>query len=120
MTAADAAKLARTAGVKAVIKDEKRKLDTTRTPEFLRLTKTGGIWDRLGGPSRNAGAGVVVADLDSGLSPRTRRSRRCATRSRCDGFSGTSQTGEQWDASDCTTKVDRGALLHRRRHGEPR
>ena len=33
MTAADAAKLAGTAGVKAVIKDEKRKLDTTRTPE---------------------------------------------------------------------------------------
>ena len=69
MTAGDAAKLARTAGVKAVLKDEKRKLDTTRTPEFLGLTKRGGIWDQLGGPQRNAGAGVVVADLDSGLWP---------------------------------------------------
>jgi Peptidase inhibitor I9 len=62
MTAADAAKLATTPGVKAVIKDEKRKLDTTRTPEFLGLTKRAGVWDQLGGPRRNAGAGVVVAD----------------------------------------------------------
>jgi len=105
MTAADAAKLARTAGVKAVIKDEKRKLDTTRTPEFLGLTKPGGIWDQLGGPSRNAGAGVVVADLDSGLWPENPSVAPLRNPKPVRQFTGTCQTGEQWDASDCTTKV---------------
>ena len=105
MTAADAAKLARTAGVKAVIKDEKRTLDTTRTPEFLGLTKRGGIWDQLGGPSRNAGAGVVVADLDSGLWPENPSVAPLRNPKPVRQFSGTCQTGEQWDASDCTTKV---------------
>ena len=105
MTAADAAKLARTAGVKAVIKDEKRKLDTTRTPEFLGLTKRGGIWDQLGGPSRNAGAGVVVADLDSGLWPENPSVAPLRNPKPVRQFSGVCQTGEQWDASDCTTKV---------------
>ncbi len=105
MTAADAAKLARTAGVKAVIKDEKRKLDTTRTPEFLGLTKKGGIWDQLGGPSRNAGAGVVVADLDTGLWPENPSVAPLRNPKPVRQFSGTCQTGEQWDASDCTTKV---------------
>jgi subtilisin family serine protease len=105
MTAADAAKLAHTAGVKAVIKDEKRKLDTTRTPEFLGLTKKGGIWDQLGGPSRNAGAGVVVADLDSGLWPENPSVRPLRNPKPVPQFSGTCQTGEQWEAADCTTKV---------------
>ena len=43
MTAGDAALLARTAGVRAVVKDEKRKLDTTSTPAFLGLSKPGGL-----------------------------------------------------------------------------
>jgi subtilisin family serine protease len=105
MTAGDAAALARTPGVKAVIKDEKRKLDTTRTPEFLGLTKRGGIWDQLGGPQRNAGAGVVVADLDSGLWPENPSVAPLRNPKPVPQFSGTCQTGEQWDASDCTTKV---------------
>ena len=70
LTAADAAKLARTPGVKAVRKDQKRKADTTRTPEFLGLTKPGGLWDQLGGPGRRgAGSGVVVGVIDTGLWP---------------------------------------------------
>lgn len=105
MTSTDAAKLARTAGVKAVIKDEKRKLDTTRTPEFLGLTKPGGIWDQLGGPQRNAGAGVVVADLDSGLWPENPSVAPLRNPKAVPQFSGTCQTGEQWTAANCTTKV---------------
>ncbi|HST65046.1 MAG TPA: S8 family serine peptidase [Mycobacteriales bacterium] len=105
MTSGDAAKLARTPGVKAVLKDEKRKLDTTRTPEFLGLTKRGGIWDQLGGPQRNAGAGVVVADLDSGLWPENPSVAPLRNPKPVPQFSGTCQTGEQWTASNCSTKV---------------
>ncbi|HEV7655510.1 MAG TPA: S8 family peptidase [Mycobacteriales bacterium] len=105
MSTVDAAKLARTPGVKAVIKDEKRTLDTTRTPEFLGLTKKGGIWDQLGGPQRDAGAGVVVADLDSGLWPENPSVAPLRNPKPVRQFAGTCQTGEQWDASDCTTKV---------------
>ena len=105
MTSSDAAKLARTAGVKAVLKDEARKLDTTRTPEFLGLTKRGGIWDQLGGPQRNAGAGVVVADLDSGLWPENPSVAPLRNPKPVPQFSGTCRTGEQWTAANCSTKV---------------
>jgi subtilisin family serine protease len=105
LTAGDAAKLARTAGVKAVIKDEKRKLDTTRTPEFLGLTKPTGIWNQLGGPRRGAGAGVVVGVLDSGLWPDSPSVAPLTSPRPVPQFTGTCQTGEAWDASDCSTKV---------------
>ena len=105
MTAGDAATLARTPGVKAVLKDEKRTLDTTRTPEFLGLTKRGGIWDQLGGPQRNAGAGVVVADLDSGLWPENPSVRPLRSPKPVPQFTGTCQTGEQWTAASCSTKM---------------
>src|SRR5215207_1871205 len=105
LTAADAAKLARTAGVKAVIKDEKRKVDTTRTPEFLGLTKPGGIWDQLGGPATGAGAGVVVGSLDSGLWPESPSVAPLVDPKPVSSWAGTCRTGEGWDASDCSTKV---------------
>ena len=105
MTAADAAKLARAAGVKAVVKDEKLKVDTTRTPEFLGLTKPGGIWDQLGGPTKDAGAGVVVADLDTGLWPENPSVAPLRNPKPVKQFSGTCETGEQWAASNCSTKV---------------
>ena len=105
MTPADAAKLARTAGVKAVVKDERRKLDTTRTPEFLGLTKpVVGLWAQNGGVGK-AGEGVVVGSLDSGLWPESPSVAPLTNPRPVPQFSGTCQTGEQWDASDCTTKV---------------
>jgi subtilisin family serine protease len=105
MTTVDAAKLASTPGVKLVLKDEKRKVDTTRTPEFLGLTKRGGIWDQLGGPTRGAGAGVVVGSIDSGLWPENPSVAPLRNPKPVPQFSGTCQTGDQWDASDCSTKV---------------
>ncbi|HEX6755350.1 MAG TPA: S8 family serine peptidase [Mycobacteriales bacterium] len=105
MTAGDAALLARTAGVTAVVKDERRKLDTTRTPEFLGLTRPGGIWEQLGGPAKGAGAGIVVGSLDSGLWPESPSVAPLVKPKPVSRFHGTCQLGESWDASDCTTKV---------------
>ncbi len=105
MTAADAAKLAGTAGVLAVTKDERRTIDTTRTPEFLGLTKPGGIWSQLGGPgSRGAGSGVVVGVVDSGAWPESPSLAPLAN-PRPISFAGTCQTGEQWTAANCTSKI---------------
>ena len=105
MTAGDAATLARTPGVKLVLKDEARKVDTTRTPEFLGLTKRGGIWDQLGGPRRGAGAGVVVGSIDSGLWPENPSVAPLVSPKPVPQFTGTCQTGEQWTAANCSTKV---------------
>ena len=41
---------------------------TTDSPHFLGLDAGGGIWSQLGGPA-NAGAGVVVGVIDSGIWP---------------------------------------------------
>ncbi|MEZ0165749.1 S8 family peptidase [Kineococcus sp. LSe6-4] len=96
------------------------------TADYLGLTGPGGVWDRLGGPGQ-AGRGVVVADLDTGLWPEhpsvagaklpTRapaddphgpyRSGSTIRMTKADGgtYTGVCQTGERWSASNCSTKV---------------
>ena len=54
LTAAQAEKLAATAGVLAVEKDEARPLDTSSTPSFLGLNAPGGLWDQNGGVAARA------------------------------------------------------------------
>jgi hypothetical protein len=68
LTEAQAEKLASTPGVLSVVKDELRTMDTSSTPTFLGLTDKGGLWDQLGGP-RDAGEGVIVGVIDSGIWP---------------------------------------------------
>lgn len=55
-------------GVKAVTKDELRKMDTSSTPTFLGLTAPGGLWDQLGGFD-SAGEDIIIGDVDSGIWP---------------------------------------------------
>lgn len=62
---ANIGQVANAPGVKAVYLDELRQLDTYRTPEFIGATVA---WAALGGQS-NAGEGVVVGILDSGVWP---------------------------------------------------
>jgi hypothetical protein len=59
------AALAKLPGVTAVYPDELLKLDTERTPAFISATT---VWNNLGGQA-NAGEGVVVGVLDSGVWP---------------------------------------------------
>ena len=71
LTAAQANRLARTAGV---VRLERATLqhpdqDDAFTADFLGLTKSdGGLWSRLGG-GPNAGHGVIVGDIDTGIWP---------------------------------------------------
>lgn len=68
LTARQAGRLAKMAGVVAVTKDELKTPDTTDSPAFLGLDAPGGLWSQLGGPA-NAGAGVVVGVIDTGIWP---------------------------------------------------
>ncbi|KAL2339223.1 hypothetical protein Fmac_013669 [Flemingia macrophylla] len=65
-TPSQAARLKGRPGVKLVEKDKGAKLMTTYTPEFLSLPK--GVWAQEGG-DRNAGDGVVIGFVDSGINP---------------------------------------------------
>lgn len=68
LTARQAAKLARTKGVIALSKDRLMQPDTTQSPHFLGLDAEGGLWQQLGG-NEDAGAGVVVGVIDTGIWP---------------------------------------------------
>jgi subtilisin family serine protease len=97
---------------------------TWRSPKFLGLTGKNGAWTTHGG-QRKAGAGVVIADLDSGIWPESKSfagarltkkpkttwdiSRRgTATRmEKADGgvFRGQCVIAKKWDRGDCNTKI---------------
>ncbi|CAM8915231.1 unnamed protein product [Rhodiola kirilowii] len=59
-------KLTKSKGVKLVEKDKGVKLMTTYTPDYLGLPQ--GVWTSEGGP-RNAGEGVVIGFVDTGIDP---------------------------------------------------
>jgi len=65
-----AAEIAKQPGVMSVEKDKLYQLDTTDSPHFLGLDQKRGLWNQLGG-QKNAGAGVVVGVIDSGIWPET-------------------------------------------------
>ena len=68
LTAGQVRQLSRTAGVVRVEKDAERQLDTTYSPTFLGLNKPGGLWEQTGG-DKEAGQGVSVGVIDSGIGP---------------------------------------------------
>ncbi|MEV7694855.1 S8 family serine peptidase [Microbacterium sp. NPDC089189] len=68
LSAAQAAKLASSAGVRGVFPDEIRHPDAVPSTQFLGLEGAGGVWDAVGGIDQ-AGAGVVVGVVDTGIAP---------------------------------------------------
>lgn len=124
LTAAQALDLATDRRVLAVEKDEARHLDTWNTPDFLGLAGKKGVWKQTGG-IESAGDGIVIADLDTGIWPESKSfigkplgkkpkttwditMRGTATRmEKKDGslFTGECETGENWTASLCSTKI---------------
>jgi len=71
LSAAQATKLSKMAGVQALSKDKLAHPDTTYSPEFLGLSSPGGAWAQLGG-GPHAGAGLVVGVLDTGIWPESK------------------------------------------------
>ncbi|WP_180536838.1 S8 family serine peptidase [Micrococcus luteus] len=71
-TAEEAAALAADPAVLAVVPDEIRPLDTVSSPDVLGLTGKKGLWAQVVGkktPAQDAGRGVVVGIVDSGIRP---------------------------------------------------
>ncbi|SOC56871.1 S8 family serine peptidase [Ornithinimicrobium cerasi] len=69
LTAAEAAHLAKAKGVVNVWEDETRHADTVTTPDYLGMTGKTGVWQQQFGGDENAGKGIVVGVIDTGIDP---------------------------------------------------
>jgi len=122
LTTAQAAKLASNKNVVGVSPDEIKHVQATSDAEFLGLEGDSGVWAKIGGTDK-AGAGIVVGDIDTGIAPENPSFAGDAlgtsaggapyldgstiTYAKADGntFHGVCQTGEQFTAADCSTKL---------------
>nr|MBA2694434.1 S8 family peptidase [Actinomycetota bacterium] len=67
LTATEAAQLRKSDQVLNVTEDEIYQLDTVSTPDYLGLTGDSGVWNQQFGGPADAGDGVIVGVLDSGV-----------------------------------------------------
>ncbi|MGI5485695.1 S8 family serine peptidase [Microtetraspora malaysiensis] len=128
LTMAQAAQLNATQDVLSVVPDRLHKaLDDRRSTDFLGLAGESGLWSELGGTA-NAGKGVVVGVIDTGIWPenplfaapalgteaptdadpyRPYLQGSTTVMKKADGgtFTGVCQTGEQFTADLCNQKV---------------
>ncbi|HEU5223830.1 MAG TPA: S8 family serine peptidase [Candidatus Lumbricidophila sp.] len=123
LTGAQAAKLTATPGVKSVVLDQKVHVDAVPSTDFLGLSGATGVWNALGGISE-AGKGVVVGVVDTGISPEHASfagdplgTTPSATTPYLDGnqvvfqksdgtqFRSDRTTGQQWGLDDYSTKL---------------
>jgi subtilisin family serine protease len=104
LSARKAAKLARMDGVIALSRDRRAKLDTTTSPEFLGLTGAGGLWSQLGG-NEDAGAGIVVGVLDTGIWPESASFAGGTGIPVPADWHGICQDGEQFSKHECNDKL---------------
>ncbi|MDQ1641259.1 MAG: hypothetical protein QOJ90_610, partial [Actinomycetota bacterium] len=104
LTAKQAARLAKIAGVVSLEKDALRQPDTTDSPAFLGLSKTGGLWSQLGG-AKNAGAGTVVGVVDTGIWPESEAFQGGTGIPVPATWHGTCQAGVNFGTSTCNDKL---------------
>ncbi|WP_181009934.1 cell wall-binding repeat-containing protein [Ornithinimicrobium sufpigmenti] len=69
LTAQQVSSLRKHPDVAYVWEDEVRHADTVSTPDYLGLRGEGGVWDTEFGGDANAGAGIVVGVIDTGIWP---------------------------------------------------
>ena len=97
-------KLSKIAGVVALRRDQKAKPDTSDSPTFLGLTAPGGLWDQLGG-QKNAGAGVVVGVIDTGIWPESKAFAGKTGIPVPADWNGKCVAGEQFPVTSCNDKL---------------
>jgi subtilisin family serine protease len=97
-----AKRLRATPGVKLVEKDRGVKLMTTYTPDFLKLPQ--GVWAQEGG-QKNAGDGVVIGVIDSGINPLHPSFGIQHFTSNVSHFSGACVTGPHFPPGSCNGKI---------------
>jgi hypothetical protein len=108
--------------VASLAADELKHVTATPSTSFLGLDGTGGVWDKIGGLDK-AGKGIVLGDLDTGIAPENPSfagsplgttagadpylNGTTTSFAKADGttFTGACQTGEQFTAADCSTKI---------------
>ncbi|QDO90097.1 S8 family serine peptidase [Ornithinimicrobium ciconiae] len=69
MSGVDALHMRKAPGVVQVWEDEIRHADTVQTPDYLGLSGEGGVWAEQFGGVENAGDGIVVGVIDTGIDP---------------------------------------------------
>ncbi|KAL6990734.1 hypothetical protein U1Q18_008858 [Sarracenia purpurea var. burkii] len=95
----------RAPGVKLVERDRGAKTMTSYTPEFLGLPE--GVWAEEGG-DRNAGEGIVIGFVDTGINPSHPSFAYDPTNpfaSNLSRFSGACEEGPRFSASSCNGKI---------------
>ena len=122
LTAEQAAALAADRDVAALTPDELKHITAEPSTAFLGLEGDDGVWASIGG-AEHAGEGIVLGVLDTGIAPENPAfagsplgstagaepylEGDTITFGKADGgtFRGICETGEQFTAEDCTTKV---------------
>ncbi|KAF3334561.1 subtilisin-like protease [Carex littledalei] len=105
LTAPQAHALRTTPGVLSVIQDRPRQLHTTRTPQFLGLVSGPASQPNNLISSANAGAGVVVAVLDTGIDPGHRSFSVAGQPNPPSKWKGICQAGPSFPATSCNNKL---------------
>ena len=122
LSASQAAELSTQKTVASITPDELKHLTAVSSTDFLGLSGPEGVWAGIGGPEQ-AGEGVVIGMLDTGIAPENPSFAGSAlgttagtdpylngeaiTFAKADGgtFTGACTTGVQFAASDCSTKI---------------
>ncbi len=99
-----AQKLAAMPGVVGLERDQLAKPDTTESPHFLGLDASGGLWSQLGGGA-NAGAGIVVGVIDTGIWPEDPSFAALKVTPRPKGWHGACVSGENFPSTSCNNKL---------------
>ncbi|KAJ4842754.1 hypothetical protein Tsubulata_013375 [Turnera subulata] len=108
-TPSQARKLKDAPGVKLVERDRGARLMTTYSPEFLGLPK--GVWTKSleGGEEENAGDGIVIGFVDTGINPAHPSFAYSPVlhpfASNLTRFSGACETGPRFPPASCNGKI---------------